>query len=160
MSPDLKEAVLRASREGRVEVFTDPRASPTGFPFKVLRLAGTVSEPELVAARERICDLGYLRQCYRAADGTVGYRCPGEPLDDYLRKGGQESESVGRKCVCNGLVSTVGYGQLRRNGAVEPPLVTAGDDSAGIHRFLRPGRDSYTADDVLDRLLGTACCAT
>jgi hypothetical protein len=34
--------------------------------------------------------------------------------------------------------------------------VTAGDDAAGIHRFLRPGRDAYSADDVIDSLLGVA----
>ena len=160
ISPELKESAVRASREGRSEVFTDPYASPTGFPFKVLQLPGTVSDPEIFAARERICDLGYLRQCYREADGSVGYRCPGEPLDDFLRKGGDESETFGRKCVCNGLVSTVEYGQVRHGGQVEPPLVTAGDDAGLIHRFLRPGQDRYSADDVLDSLLGTANAAT
>jgi NAD(P)H-dependent flavin oxidoreductase YrpB (nitropropane dioxygenase family) len=154
MSPALKESVLRASLEGRVKVFTDPYASPTGFPFKVLQMAGTVSEPEVFAERERICDLGYLRQCYREVDGTVGYRCPGEPLADYLRKGGNQSDTVGRKCVCNGLVSAVEFGQIRRGGELEPALVTAGDDTSQIHRFLKPGRASYSADDVIDTLLG------
>jgi NAD(P)H-dependent flavin oxidoreductase YrpB (nitropropane dioxygenase family) len=156
MSPELRIAALRAAREGSVKVVTDPYASPTGFPFKVLQLAGTVSNADEFAARERVCDLGYLRQCYREDDGAVGYRCPGEPLDDYLRKGGNESDTAGRKCVCNGLVSAVGYGQVRHGGEVEPSLVTAGDDASGIHRFLRPGRDSYSADDVLDSLLGVA----
>ncbi len=154
MSPDLKRDVLRASQERNARVFTDPQASPTGFPFKVLRLADTASEADVFAARERVCDLGYLRQCYRTPEGGVGYRCPGEPLDDFLRKGGTEAETAGRKCICNGLVSAVGYGQVRHTGAMEPVLVTAGDDVAGIDRFLRPGRESYSADDVIDTLLG------
>jgi nitronate monooxygenase len=154
MSPGLKQAALRASRARRARVFTDSRASPTGFPFKVMSLADSASEPDVVAARERICDLGYLRQCYRTPDGGIGYRCPGEPLEDYLRKGGTLAESAGRKCICNGLVAAVGYGQIRRDGALEPVLVTAGDDVAGIDRFLRPGRESYSADDVIDELLG------
>jgi nitronate monooxygenase len=156
MSPELRKAALLAAREGRVKVVTDPYASPTGFPFKVLQLEGTVSNADEFAARERLCDLGYLRQCYREDDGTVGYRCPGEPLDDYLRKGGHEPDTLGRKCVCSGLVSAVGYGQVRHSGEIEPSLVTAGDDAARIHRFLKPGRDSYSADDVLDSLLGVA----
>jgi nitronate monooxygenase len=156
MSPELKTSVLRAAREGSIKVVTDPYASPTGFPFKVLQLAGTVSSAEAFAARERVCDLGYLRQCYRADDGTVGYRCPGEPLDDYLRKGGSESDTAGRKCVCNGLVSAVGYGQVRHGGEVEPSLVTAGDDAAGIHRFLRPGRARFWANELIDRVRGVA----
>lgn len=154
LSPELKRAALQASRERRARVFTDPLASPTGFPFKVLDLPGTVSEPEVFAARERICDLGYLRECYRTPDGGVGYRCPGEPVEDYLRKGGAAADAVGRKCVCNGLVSAVGFGQMRRDGTPEPVLVTAGDDVAGIDRFLRPGQDSYSADDVIDQLIG------
>jgi NAD(P)H-dependent flavin oxidoreductase YrpB (nitropropane dioxygenase family) len=156
MAPALKESVLAASRDGRVKVFTDPYASPTGFPFKVLQMPGTASEPEVVAARERICDLGYLRQCYRQPDGNVGYRCAGEPLDDFLRKGGTEAETQGRKCICNGLLSAIELGQVRRSGELEPSLVTAGDEAAQVHRFLRPGQTSYTADDVLDDLLGVA----
>jgi nitronate monooxygenase len=154
LMPEIKATVLRASREGRVRVVTDPYASPTGFPFKVVRLEGAVSEPEVFAARERICDLGYLRQCYKEPDGAIGYRCPGEPLEDFLRKGGAEADTHGRKCVCNGLVSAVGYEQRRRNGDPEPTLVTAGDDATTVHRFVRPGRDSYSADDVIDTLLG------
>jgi nitronate monooxygenase len=154
MAPELKASVLRASREGSVQVFTDPYASPTGFPFKVVRLAGTVSEPEVYEARERLCDLGYLRQCYRMEDGSVGYRCPGEPIEDFLRKGGTQAETVGRKCVCNGLVSTVGFEQRRRDGGLEPPLVTAGDDATDLQRFVQPGRDGYSAGDVIDTLLG------
>jgi len=156
IAPTLKESVLAASREGRVKVFTDPYASPTGFPFKVLQMPGTVSESEVFAARERVCDLGYLRQCYRQPDGSPGYRCPGEPLDDFLRKGGTDAEAHGRKCICNGLVSAVDFGQVRRSGELEPSLVTAGDDAVQIHRFLRPGRTSYSAGDVLDCLLGIA----
>lgn len=156
MSTALKASVLSASRAGRIKVFTDPHASPTGFPFKVLQLDGTVSEPAICSGRERLCDLGYLRQCYREADGTVGYRCPGEPLEDFLRKGGDEADTANRKCICNGLVSAVDVGQIRRGGALEPPLVTAGDDCAQIHRYLKPGRVSYSADDVLDALLGVS----
>lgn len=158
ITPDLRNAVLKASREGTIKVITDPCASPTGFPFKVVQLDGTVSQPEVLAARTPICDIGALRQCYRRDDGTVGYRCPAEPLDDYLRKGGEQADTLGRKCVCNGLVSTVGYAQVRDDGELEPTLVTAGDDVAQIHSFLRPGRASYSADDVLDQLLTAPAC--
>src|SRR5690606_21064405 len=38
-----KERVLRESMSGNIRVFTDLRASPTGFPFKVVQLEGTMS---------------------------------------------------------------------------------------------------------------------
>jgi len=65
------------SRAGTAHVFTDPIASPTGFPFKVVRMPGTLSEADPYAARTRICDLGYLRHLYRKPDGTAGLPLPG-----------------------------------------------------------------------------------
>jgi nitronate monooxygenase len=151
--PGLKRDAIRASRAGAARVFTDPSASPTGFPFKVVQLAGTVSDPQVYAARERVCDLGYLRQPYRKGDGTVGYRCAAEPVDDYLRKGGTTAETVGRKCLCNGLAATVGVGQVH-NGILEPALVTAGNEISDLVRLVRAGSDHYSAHDVLNYLRG------
>jgi hypothetical protein len=94
-----------------------------------------------------------LRRLYRKTDGTVGYRCPAEPLANFLHKGGLPAATHGRKCVCNGLSTTVGLGQVRPKSGTELPLVTAGDDLAHIAQFLPPGRDSYSAADVLRQLL-------
>jgi nitronate monooxygenase len=151
--PALRRHALALSRAGQARVFTDPLASPTGFPFKVAQLEGTLSEASLYAARPRICDLGYLRQLYRKADGTVGYRCPAEPVEAFLRKGGTIEQTQGRKCVCNGLPATVGLGQARPGNGAELAFVTAGDDLATIAAFLTPGRDSYTAAEVVEYLL-------
>ena len=154
----LKAQVLRSVRGGSLEVFTDPVVSPTGFPFKVARLDGTLSEPDIYAARERVCDLGYLRRAYRKPEGTLGYRCPGEPEDHYVAKGGELAETRGRKCVCNGLLSTIGLGQIQPDGYHQPALLTAGDDVAGLARFLPTNRDSYSAADVIGHLLGQSGC--
>lgn len=152
--PDLKQQVFRLSREGKLRVFTDPLASPTGFPFKVVQLPGTLSDAKSFPARERLCDLGYLRRAYRKTDGTTGYRCPAEPVDDFVRKGGTVEETVGRECVCNGLVATIGLAQAKVGESVSLPLVTAGNEVANVARFVPPGRDSYTAADVIRLLLG------
>jgi nitronate monooxygenase len=151
--PDIKRKALDLCRQGRTRVFTDPLASPTGFPFKVAELEGTLSQETLYQERSRICDLGYLRHLYRKADGTVGYRCPAEPVENFLRKGGALEETVGRKCVCNGLPSTVGLAQVRSEDYSEYPLVTAGDDLSDLARFMPEGRDSYSASDVIRTLL-------
>jgi NAD(P)H-dependent flavin oxidoreductase YrpB (nitropropane dioxygenase family) len=151
--PDLKAQAIQLSREGKARVFTDPLASPTGFPFKVVQLPGTMSDANANDKRTRLCDLGFLRHAYIKPDGTIGYRCPAEPVADYVRKGGTLAETKGRQCVCNGLVSTIGFSQVRPEPEVELPLVTAGNDVANIASFLRPGQDSYTAAEVVDRLL-------
>jgi nitronate monooxygenase len=153
IQPELKRQAIAKSKLGQARVFTDPVASPTGFPFKVAQLEETLAVREKYEARPRICDLGYLRHLYRRADGTIGYRCPAEPVQHFLRKGGTESQTVGRKCVCNGLPATAGYGQKRASTMDELPLVTAGDDLTNIAQFLPAGRDSYGADDVLRALL-------
>ena len=70
----------------------------------------------------------------------------------YVRKGGNEADVVGRKCVCNGLMATIGIGQLQKGG-IEAPLLTAGDDAVDVAQFVKPGCDSYTAADVIHCLL-------
>jgi len=119
----------------------------------VVEMPGTGSALGIYSARERICDLGYLRQPYRKCDGSLGYRCPGEPLDDYTRKGGDAADTEGRKCLCNGLAATVGMGQSRASGP-EPALVTAGDELSDLARLVRPSEDRYTACDVVQYLVG------
>ena len=89
---------------------TDPRASPSGYPFKVVALDDTVSDPDAYASRQRVCDLGFLRTVYLRDGGTVGYRCTAEPEADYVGKGGELDDTEGRKCLCNGLLATVGLG--------------------------------------------------
>ena len=153
-SADLKRRVLDLSIEGRAQIFTDPVASPTGFPFKVVELENTMSDPVMYEKRNRVCDLGYLRTAYKRDDGTVAWRCPSEPVDDYLRKGGTDEDTFGRKCLCNALMANIGLGQIQKNGDPEEPLVTSGDDVANVARFLAPGASTYTAADVVRYLVG------
>ena len=120
------------------------------------QLEGTNSEAEVCAERPRICDLGFLREAYRTAEGEIGYRCAAEPVSVYLSKGGSQEDSVGRKCVCNGLLANIGYQQKRNGKREEYPLITAGDDLATVKRFLKPGRTDYSAADVVRQLL-TGC---
>ena len=144
--------VLALARTGGAHVFTDPVASPTGFPFKVVQLEGTMSSEAEYLARTRICDLGYLREPYRKDDGATGYRCASEPVTQYVAKGGGEENAQGRKCLCNALMADIGLPQTR-GGLAEKTLVTSGDDVADVARFLRPGATSYSAADVVARLL-------
>ena len=154
IEPELKAKVLHGIRTGTLDVFTDPLASPTGFPFKVVGVGGTISELETYTARDRVCDLGYLRRPYRKSEGSIGFRCPGEPEAHFVGKGGTIEETCGRKCICNGLLSTIGLGQVHSDGYREPALVTAGDDILGLMRFLGTDSDHYGAAVVIERLLG------
>ena len=153
MRLDLKKSLMAQAMTSSGEVFTDPLASPTGFPFKVAQLQGSYSDPEVAKSRQRICDLGYLRDPYVAPSGNIGYRCSAEPVDIYVSKGGKIEDTVGRKCLCNALMANVGHQQTRKNGTIEPPLVTIGDDLNTVAQFLAPGRDSYGAADVVESLL-------
>jgi nitronate monooxygenase len=153
MRTDLKKSLLTQAVAGTGQVFTDPLASPTGFPFKVAQLAGSYSDAEVAAARTRVCDLGYLREPYAIEGEKIGYRCSAEPVATYVAKGGKIEDTVGRKCLCNALMANIGHGQLRKDGTVEPPLVTVGDDLNTAAEFLKNGRDSYSAVDVVKSLL-------
>lgn len=152
LAPEVKRAILEDVAAGRAQVFTDPLASPSGFPFKVVSLADSNSEKDVYDARPRVCDLGYLRESYRTPEGEIAYRCPAEPVTVFVSKGGAAEETEGRKCLCNGLMANIGLPQIRGHYQ-ERPLVTSGDGLEDLTRFLRPGSFHYTASDVLDDLL-------
>jgi nitronate monooxygenase len=149
----LKQRALRSIAKGIAHVFTDPAASPTGFPFKILQLDETLSDDKLSHERPRLCQLGFLRANYKRTDGTIGYRCPGEPVDTYLKKSGKIEDTVGKQCLCNALMANVDLPQEQLSGYIEKALVTAGDSITRLSQFLQDGMTSYKAIDVIDYLL-------
>jgi nitronate monooxygenase len=153
MRPDLKKTLINQAMTGSGQVFTDPLASPTGFPFKVAQLQGSYSDAAVAAERTRVCDLGYLREPYSMEGEKIGYRCAAEPVASYVAKGGKIEDTVGRKCLCNALMANIGLAQVRKDDRLEPPLVTVGDDLNTVADFLAPGRESYSAADVVKSLL-------
>ncbi len=154
MDETIKCRVIQKVLAGDITVVTDSRVSPTEYPFKVLQLEKTLSDADVYQNRARLCDIGLLRRLYKRADGTVAFRCSAEPVDQYLAKEGAMEDTVGKNCLCNNLCATAGYPQHQNNGYVEPPIVTAGDSLAGIRKYIKPGKESYTAQDVLDYLTG------
>jgi nitronate monooxygenase len=153
LRPDLKRQLLHQASRGEANVFTDPLASPTGFPFKVAQLPATASDPQVYAERKRVCDLGFLRELYANEDGSLGSRCSAEPQACYVSKGGKLEDTTGRKCLCNALMANIGHAQIRKDGALEPALVTVGDDVNSIARLFSPHGAPYTAADVIHTLL-------
>ncbi|QGF25031.1 nitronate monooxygenase [Raineyella fluvialis] len=153
LRPDLRQQLLDDLADDTLSVRNDPLASPTGFPFKVAPVEGTLSQPDVYGARERICDLGYLRVPAERPDGSVVYRCPADRVDMYVKKGGQEGDTVGRKCLCNALFADVGLGQLRKDGYAEPAAVTLGQDLEGAKVLQRLHPDGWTTGEALDWLL-------
>jgi len=136
--------------------------SPTGFPFKVVQLKDTVADEAVFAARRRVCDIGGLQQRglgKPAADGTrrLFQRCPAAPVEDYVSKRGLPLNTQDRRCLCNGLLSCVGLGQIgNQNGDMEeePAIVTLGNHLDGIRRLSRNGQTRYWVRDVVADLLG------
>lgn len=153
LDPNIRARVIADVLEGEVDLITSAVASPTGFPFKVVSVPGSVSEPDVYMSRPRICDMGFLRHNYINEQGNIAYRCPAEPVGIYTKKGGDIEDTVGRVCLCNQLFAAAGMPQTRSDGYVEPPVVTSGDDLPNITQFIPEGQTSYSAADVLDVLL-------
>jgi nitronate monooxygenase len=149
LSESIKDSVRKRIQKGEnVTVYTDPVASPSGFPFKVIEKQNTLFDKKVYESRPRKCDLGYLRSAYKKEDGTIGQRCASEPIDTYLKKGGKIEETVGRKCLCNGLFAAVDQAQLQDNGYIEDIIITAGDDLQSIKRFVKSSTH-YSAAEVV-----------
>jgi len=69
-----------------------------------------------------------------------------------MAKGGKSEDLLGKKCLCNALLSNIGLAQIRKNGYVENPLVTSGDGIQTIGRFLGT-RQSYKTKEAIAWLL-------
>ena len=152
MRSDIREEIIRQAFNGTLKIRTDMRISPTGFPFKVVELAETISDKTTYDSRDRICDKGALVVLYRKPDGSIGYRCPSEPIDAYLRKGGKIEDTVGRGCICNGLLVKA---EMQLPGEKEPGVATLGDDTRFIRHLVTGPEDSYSAVDALNYLFRT-----
>ena len=150
--PEIKAKILASVKRGDLKIHTNAFASPTGFPFKVAQVEGSIADPAVYQERGRVCDLGVLRETYQKPDGSIGFRCSAEPEDVYREKGGDSDETAGRICLCNSLCASAGIGQIRR-GEVEPQLITIGDDLEAVRESLLAGRESYSSADVIERLL-------
>ncbi len=148
LAPELKAQILRALADGSIRVRTDGSASPTGFPFKVHQLDGTLSDPVIHGARERRCDLGYLRQPVDRGGGELLYTCPAEPEPIFKSKGGRGQQTDARVCLCNALFAAAGLPQHRPGGYVEPAIFTGGADVEAV-RHLSPDGDGYSATDAI-----------
>ncbi|GAB2877291.1 nitronate monooxygenase [Nocardioides pacificus] len=149
LDASLRDDVRDRAASGQLQVRTDARVSPTGFPFKVAQLPATLSDPAVYDERPRLCDLGYLRTPYRSESGAIGYRCPSEPVHMYVRKGGDAADTAGRSCLCNALTADVGLAQLRSEGQVEPALVTLGSDLAGARELGALHPHGWSGGDVV-----------
>ena len=168
MSPALRLRVLERIWHKDLAVVTEPLMSPTGFPFKVVQLAGSLSEEAVRSGRERVacCDLGHLvtpvetRRRVTRPDGRLEEvlelqtLCPAEPVEAFTRKGGMMMRRKGTICLCNGLMSTAGYPGVH-GGYVEPPVVTAGDASVKDVRDIQVHvrRLTYSAAEAIGRVL-------
>jgi NAD(P)H-dependent flavin oxidoreductase YrpB (nitropropane dioxygenase family) len=136
--------------------------SPTGFPFKVVQLDDTLANEAVYAARPRVCDIGLLQQRglnKPAADGTrrLFQRCPAAPVEGFVNKRGLPHNTQGRRCLCNGLLSCVGLGQVDKHSGellAEPAIVTLGNHLDGVRRLSRQGQTPYWVRDVVNDILG------
>ena len=148
MNPYYRAMMRRRGYRSELSVRTDPTASPTGFPFKVPQILGTISDPEIYAARERNCSRKALQFPAEQADGKIVFRCAAEPVKDYLKKGGKLEDTIGARCLCNGLFSAATLGDPN-----ELPIFTMGDDVSFLRHLMKDENDSYKAIDAIAYLL-------
>lgn len=149
MDPEFRAEIRRKGWNRELVVRTDPKVSPTGFPFKLVQLAGTLSEPEVYKDRERVCNICLLRTPHIYNDKIV-YRCSSEPIANYLSKGGKIEDTVGAGCPCNFLLSAAGLGNPN-----EPPGFTLGDDYSFLQHLMTNENSSYSAEQAVRYLLGS-----
>lgn len=160
MKPSYRTAILTEIKNGAkdTELVKTTLFSPTGFPFKVVQLEGTLADDMVYAARSRVCDIGLLQQRGLSkpnADGKrqLFQRCSAAPIQGFVKKRGLPQNTESRRCLCNGLLSTVGLAQ-GTNLKEEPAIVTLGNHLDSIRRLSHQGQYPYWVGDVVQDLLG------
>ncbi len=164
LRPEYRNAIFAKLRQGISDagLVRTTLYSPTGFPFKVAQLEGTLSSDEVYTRRRRVCDLGILQQPGLSKPGEDGsrrlfQRCSAAPLSSFVSKRGLERNTEGRRCLCNGLVSAIGLPQVGNQDdrtSEEPSIVTLGNHLDAVRRLSRQGQARYWARDVISDLLG------
>jgi nitronate monooxygenase len=146
---DLKQELRRQSFSGDLQVLANPVVSPSGFPFQVAQMEGSLSDRAVYERRKRDCSVGYLVEAYTTKRGRMGFRCPAEPIAAYLRKGGSLEATEGRVCLCNGLAAAAKDGQ-RSDKPDEAFIATLGQEGHFIHELMPDAGGSYSAEDVVN----------
>ncbi|MDP3973997.1 MAG: hypothetical protein Q8P92_04145 [Candidatus Daviesbacteria bacterium] len=154
---NVKRAIINQILKGNMDVFIDPKISPTYYAFRVDRniegvpSIGDVDIYEDWSANHRSCTIGRLRE-RTTHKGRLTWICKAEPVEDYLRKGGKIEDTVGAGCLCENLLSAVDLGQTHKDGYEVPPLYSSGTEVSFLPRILN-GRKSYTAKNVVEFLV-------
>ncbi len=154
ITKELRQQVLTQLANKSLKVITDPLGSPTSFPFKYAELDETISDHAEFESRVKLCDLGYLRTVVERPNNRIVYRCSGEPEKTFAFKGGADSATEGRKCLCNALMANIGLAQVRPTGYQEAALVTLGSDLTGEEVLLTMYPDGWSAVQAMEYLNG------
>lgn len=147
--PELRRKFLETVKQGTAKVFTHPRISPTGYPFKMGMLSGTLSENSIFKLRKRVCNVGFLSTLFKSNDGKIDRRCPAENEAVFARKGGNTSLSTDARCLCNALLANIGLGMKYASGYLEAPLLTVGSHIESLKKLIDRFGLEYSAFDVL-----------
>jgi nitronate monooxygenase len=150
MDSVIRQEILKKGFQKTLKVKTDMKISPTGFPFKLVDLSESTSDESVHESRLRVCDLCVLVSLYKKIDGSIGYRCPSEPVENFIRKGGKVEDTENRGCICNGLITTAGLRFKDEN--YEPAVVTLGDDVEFLQHLMKNENDSYSATQAITYL--------
>ena len=146
---DIKQEMRRRQFAGDLHVRASAIASPSGFPFQVVEIEGSLSDPEVFKKRKRDCSVGYLVEAYKTSRGGIGFRCPAEPVAAYVRKGGSLEDTEMRVCLCNGLAAAAKDGQ-RVEKPNEPFIATLGQSGGFIHELMTDADGTYSVEDVVN----------
>ena len=164
LKAEFRSAILNEFRQGtdEAELVLTTLFSPTGFPFKVAQLPGTLAEKDVYDSRPRVCDIGLLQQrglskADANGDRRLFQRCPAGPIDGFIQKRGLPINTENRRCLCNGLLAAVGLGQDSEKNSQrteEPAIVTLGNHLDGARRLSHQGQTPYWVQDVVEDILG------
>ena len=152
MLPDIKTEIRKQIISGTILVMANPTVSPSGFPFQVVQLPGTLYDRKVLDNMERTCDHGYMVEAHEMKGGGKLFRCPAEPIKVFVKKGGKVEDTEGRVCICKALSATAKDG-ISPELPYVGKIVTLGKDQSFRDLPLINPDGSYSAEDVIRSIL-------
>lgn len=135
LRPDLAREIRSLGYLGHLVVRRNPQASPSGYPFMVVSLPGTLSELSVRENWKHRCDYGCLSKPNLSGSGHIYYSCPAAVAGDH-----------NVCCLCKGLLAAAGFVDV-------PPIVTLGSNFDFLGSLMQEEGDEYGVADVMAYLL-------
>jgi NAD(P)H-dependent flavin oxidoreductase YrpB (nitropropane dioxygenase family) len=142
---EVKKMAIEEIKSSNAKIISSAIASPTGYPFKILKAKGTMSDAACFSERDKSCRVGLLREVEINLEKEIA-------TPNWSCKASQTGSQT--LCLCEALLAAVGLAQVNRKKK-ELPIITLGEELKDIKKLLRENNwRPYLAEAAYKYIMG------